>query len=234
MVPIRLGLAARAACCFALIVATACGRRAADAETSSDTTVAGVAVNRVRAFYRAGDIVASGAWTWTAPNGAIFVMMDVQSTIDGVVQGRTDLWAVADTAVMTVGKSDVMPAAAEFGAYAFEDLTGDGLPDLFGYVADSAGVSFPVFVPGAWGAMTEEIAPATQNWVFATEEPDLPKVVRGGALACALQIWASEPAPDGQPAGWRYLSLRRDGSLGTPQSRLPDCSTGLQPDSTSP
>lgn len=234
MVSIRLGHTARAACSSALIVLAACGRRAADSGNPSDTTAAGAAVDLVRAHYRAGDVVATGAWTWTGQNATIFVLMDVQSTIDGVVQGRAELWAVSDTTTLSLGHSDVMPAAAEFGAYAFEDLTGDGIPDLFGYVADSGGVSFPVFIPGALGSMTEEIATAAQGWVFATEEPQLPQVVRAASGVCAVQLWAEEPAPDSQPAGWRYLSLRRGGSLSAPQHRMPDCSTGLQPDTANP
>ena len=233
MVSLRLGHAARAACSGALIVLAACGRRA-DSGTSSDTTAAGAAVALVRSHYRAGDAVATGAWTWPGPNATTFVMMDVQSTIDGVVQGRAELWAVSDTTALSLGHSDVMPAAAEFGAYAFEDLTGDGIPDLFGYVADSGGVSFPVFIPGALGSMTEEIATAAQGWVFATEEPQLPQVVRAASGVCAVQLWAEEPAPDSQPAGWRFLSLHRDGTLGPPQPRTPDCSTGLQPDTINP
>lgn len=167
-------------------------------------------------------MVAAGAWTWTGPGGAIYVLIDAQSAIEDLVQARAELWMVADTSARQIGRSDVMPSAAEFGAFAFEDLTGDGLPDLFGFVADSAGVSFPVFIPGARGGMIDELAAAAPGWRFAVEDPSTPQVVTGPSGGCALQVWA-EGAPDGQPEGWRYLALRRDGSLGPPQSAVPEC-----------
>jgi hypothetical protein len=178
----------------------------------------------VRARYDAPDAVAAGAWTWMARDGSRFVLVDVQSTVEGVVQARLDLWLVADTAALLVGRSDVMPAAAEIGAFAVDDFTRDGVPDLFGFVGDSAGVRFPVFIPGAQGAMADELAPAAPSWRFATEEPALPQVVVGaGGGACALQLWAEAGAPDRGPEGWRYLSLLPEGRLGPPQAAPPAC-----------
>lgn len=193
----------------------------------------------MRSQYRARDIVAAGAWTWVAADGSIYVLIDAQSAIMDLVQARAELWRVTDSSVTPVGRSDVMSSAAEFGAYTFEDLTGDGVPDFFGYVADSAGVSYPVFLPGARGGLIEELAPAAPGWRFATEDPDTPQIVRGPGGACALQLRATDAPPDGQPEGWRYLALFRSGTLGPPRAVAPDCglagpSSGVQPDSPRP
>ncbi len=179
----------------------------------------------MRRQYRAGDVVAAGAWAWAAAPGRTFVLIDAQSAISGLVQARADLWLVADSAAERVGRSDVMSSAAELGAWFFEDLTGDGVPDLFGWVADSAGVSYPVFLPGAAGALREEIALAAAGWRFATDEDPAtaPDLVPGTAGACALKLWADEPTPDGSPPGWRYLPILRDGRLEAPRPAQPAC-----------
>jgi hypothetical protein len=187
----------------------------------------------VRRQYQSADAVAAGGWTWASPNGVVWVLVDVQSTVEGVVQGRADLWGSDDSGIALVGRSQPMPAAAEIGAYAFEDLTGDGIPDLFGYVADSAGVTYPVFIPGSKGALSEEIEVAAPSWVFLTDEEHAPQVLRG-ATPCALQLWADTPAPDNGPAGWRYLAIVPQGHLAAPSAIAPVCApptggAGLQP-----
>ena len=188
---------------------------AADAATA--------AAERVRAHYAARDAAVTGAWTWIASDTSIFVFVDVQSTAAGEVQARADLWLVADTVTFEVGRSDPLPAAAEIGAYGVEDLTGDGVPDLFGYVADSAGVRYPIFITGRRGAMSDELADAAPGWRFATEEPQLPAVVPGPHGPCAVQLWAEDPPPDGRPAGWRYLVIAPEGRLGAPSADTPAC-----------
>lgn len=193
-------------------------------EAVSDSAATSREVEAVRARYQSRDMAAAGAWMWVGPDSTVFVLIDVQSTVEDLVQGRADLWMVLDTAAMQIGRSDVMPSAAEFGAYAFEDLTGDGLPDLFGYVADSAGVSYPVFLVGARGGMTEELASVAPNWRFSTGDDHLPQTLTGPAGACALRLWAEDPAPDGKGEGWRYLPLVRDGPLGPPHLQPPACS----------
>lgn len=180
------------------------------------------AAERVRREYVARDVLAAGAFTWPSDSTGIFVLVDAQSTTNGMVQARADLWLVNDSGVFAVGRSDVMPSAAEFGAWAFEDLTGDGLPDFFGYVADSAGVSYPVFLPGASGALTEEIAVAAPGYRFDTVD-SLPTVVTGLFGTCALRLWAEEPVPDSGVPGWRYVPLLGDGRLMAPAARPPDC-----------
>jgi len=182
----------------------------------------------VRAHYRSNDMAATGAWTWLGSDSTVFVLIDAQSTVEDLVQGRADLWMARDTVALQIGRSDVMPSTAEFGAYAFDDLTGDGLPDLFGYVADSAGVSYPVFLIGARGSMTEELASVAPTWRFSTAEDHLPQVLAGAGGACALQLWAEEPAPDDKGEGWRYLPLIQGGPLGPPQAQPPSCGGGVQ------
>jgi hypothetical protein len=194
--------------------------------TVSDSAAGSREVAAVRGHYRSLDLAATGAWTWIAPDSTVYVLIDAQSTVEDLVQGRADLWTARDTVALSVGRSDVMPSAAEFGAYEFRDLTGDGLPDLFGYVADSAGVSYPVFLVGARGAMTEELANAAPNWRFSTADDHLPQVVTGPAGACALQLWAEEPVPDLRGEGWRYLPLAGASPLGSPQLQLPACGGG--------
>ena len=200
----------------------ACGRQDQRNDLPQDTTLAGIAAGVVRSQYQASDVSAAGAWTWEVPGTGVYVLIDVQSQIQDLVQARAELWLVNDSTVSRVGRSDVMPSAAEFGAFAFEDLTGDGLPDLFGYVADSAGIRYPVFVPGARGGMVELIADAAPGWRFSSEDPELPEVITGPLGACALRLWAEGPVPDGVAEGWRYLTLLRDG-LGAPRVQPPDC-----------
>jgi hypothetical protein len=167
--------------------------------------------------------VVTGAWSWTAPDGATFVLVELQSTIAGLVQARADLWVAADTGPVPIGRSEVLPAAAEIAAYRFEDLTGDGLPDLLGHVADSAGVAYPVFIAGAHGAMAELLEAAASGWRFATAPDSVPRIVMGMTGPCAVQVWTPEPAPDGAGAGWRYLALLRGQELGPPRQARPAC-----------
>ncbi len=177
----------------------------------------------VQQQYRAPDIVPAGAFRWIGRDGATYVLVDVQSAIAGLVQARVDLWMLTDSGIAPLGRSDVMPSAAAIGAFAFEDLTGDGLPDLLGYVADSAGVSYPVLIPGAHGAMGEELAPAAPGWRFATDTDSLPRAVRDSRGAgCYVQLWAEDPL-DGRGDGWRYLPLLRGGRLGAPRAAVPAC-----------
>lgn len=181
----------------------------------------------------------TGAWTWepSGPAGTAFVLVEIQSTLEGLVQARADLWAVTDTSEVRLGRSDVMSAAAGFGAFAFEDLTGDGLPDLLGSVSDSAGTTFPVFLPGARGSMGDELESAAPGWLFAAEGDSLPFAARSGTGAfCYLGLWAEEPAPDGAAGGWRFLRLEQGGRLGPPRQVPPSCGTtlGVEPEGTSP
>ena len=177
----------------------------------------------VRQTYGSSDAVASATYTWTAPTGIVFVLVDVESGIEGVVQARADLWAVGDSAPVRLARSDVMPSAATIGAFAFEDVTGDGIPDLVGYVADSAGASYPIFLPGARGAMADQIEPAAAGFRLSAEPDEAPRVFPGPRGACALQVWAETPAPDSGAAGWRYLELRPSGELGPPAVNPPQC-----------
>jgi hypothetical protein len=207
----------------ALTLLLACGGDGGSAAGSAEPGAD--AAEAVRAGYRAPDIAAAGAWVWEGPLGVTFVLVDAQGAIAGIVQARADLWAVTDSGVSPVGRSEVMPSVAEIGAFAFEDLTGDGFPDLFGWVADSAGVRYPIFLVGATGGLREEIAIAASRWVFESE-PDgerVPDVLPGPGRACAIRLWALEPAPDRGVEGWRYLPVLPDGRLGPPQRNPPDC-----------
>ena len=180
--------------------------------------------------YRGPDAVAAGAFTWPAQDGTTFVLVDVQSTIAGLVEARADLWMVTDSGIASVGRSDVMPSAAEIGAFAFEDLTGDGLPDLLGFVADSAGTGYPVFIPGAPGAMSDELAASAPGWRFTVETDSLPRAVRAvravrgaAGAACYVQLWAEGSVPDGAGDGWRFLPVLPGGRLGGPAATPPVC-----------
>ena len=182
------------------------------------------AASAVRARYTTSDQVATGAWVWAAPDSTIFVMVDVQSAVQGLVQGRADLWSVSGGEPSLLGRSAVMPSMASLGGYAFEDLTGEGIPDFLGYVADSADTEYPIFLPGARGALVEELEIAGSGFRFSLDEANAPTILRGpGGLACALQLWVEEPASDSLPAGWRYLALRRGGQLDRPSVTPPAC-----------
>jgi hypothetical protein len=181
------------------------------------------AADRVKASYHSPDLLPAAAYAWTAPSGVIFVLVDVESGVAGVVQARADLWAVADSAPVPIGRSDVMPSAATIGVFAFEDVTGDGIPDLLGYVADSAGIAFPIFVAGARGAMAEQIEIAAPRYHLSADPEQAPRVYSGPKGPCAIEAWADAPAPDSLPAGWRYLPLLRSGQLGAPAAVPPAC-----------
>jgi hypothetical protein len=202
---------------------------AADCRGKGEDAAAGLspeeqAASAVRARYTSSDQVASSAWAWMALDSTVFVMVDVQSTIEGVVQGRADLWAVSGGEPTVLGRSAVMPSMASLGTFSFEDLTGDGLPDFFGFVADSADTEYPVFLPGAHGALVEELEIAGSGFRFSLDEANAPTVLRGvRGLGCALQLWVEEPAADSLPAGWRYLALGRGGQLDRPSVVPPAC-----------
>lgn len=216
---------------LALLAFAGCGNgESSDAAAGADAEEAAALL--VRGRYTAADAAPTGAWAWTAPTGEVYVLADVQSTEEGVVQGRVDLWAVSGPQAQIVGRSAVMPSAAAFGAFAFEDVTGDGLPDLLGFVADSAEVSYAVFIPGASGTMVDEIELSAPGWRFSTDPQHAPDLVRGPSGPCALRLWAEEPAPDRQPAGWRFLEILRRGpqQLAAPATVPPACA-GASPDS---
>jgi hypothetical protein len=178
----------------------------------------------VRDHYTSSDQVAAAAWAWMAPDSTIFVMIDVQSTVEGLVQGRADLWSVSAGVPTALGRSAVMPSMASLGSFLFEDLTGDGLPDFYGFVADSADTEYPVFLVGARSALVEELEIAGAGFRFSLDEANAPTILRGpGGLACALQLWVEEPAGDSLPAGWRYLALGRGGQLERPSVTPPSC-----------
>ncbi len=201
--------------------AGACGGRGAGAAGAPDA--AERAVQEVRGAYTSRDAVPASAFTWTAPDSAVFVLVDVESGIAGVVQARADLWRVGAGAPARLARSDVMPSAAAIGAFAFADLTGDGLPDLLGYVQDSAGAAFPIFLPGARGMLVDELADAAGGYRLLAEPENAPAVVPGPHGPCALELWAEAPAPDSQPAGWRYFALLPAGRLGAPSAAAPAC-----------
>jgi hypothetical protein len=214
-----------------LVAATGCGGKGGD---TTGLSFEERAASAVRTRYTSADQVASAAWAWTAPDSTVFVMIDVQSTIEGVVQGRADLWSVSGNEPTVLGRSTVMPSMASLGVFSFEDVTGDGLPDFFGFVADSADTEYPVFLPGAHGALVEELEIAGSGFRFSLDEANAPTIVRGsGGVGCALQLWAEEPAADSLPAGWRYLTLGRGGQLERPSVTRPGCG-GVQTESPTP
>ena len=241
MVPLRLSPVLRAAARTALAVTAAltpgCARDRAAEDAPASASREGRIAEVVRGRYTAGDVEAAGAWVWVAPDSTVFVMIDAQSAIQGMVQARAELWLGSEQEAALYGRSEVLPSVAEIGGYEFDDLTGDGVPDLFGFVADSAGVSYPVFFAGSRPGMTEEIAIAAAGWHFATDEEHQPQVWRDAGVPCALQLWAEAGAPDNAPPGWRYLAFLRDGRLGAPLPATPSCNAGapgVQPDSGQP
>jgi hypothetical protein len=199
----------------------ACARERGAVSTAA--SAAERAADLVRDSYRSQDLAPAAAYSWTAPSGVIFILVDVESTVAGVVQARADLWAVADSAPVQMGHSDVMPSAASIGVFAFEDMTGDGIPDLLGYVADSAGVAYPIFVVGARGAMAEQIDLSAPGYRLSADPEQPPSVLSGPQGPCAIRAWADAPAPDSLPEGWRYLPLLRSGRLGPPTATPPLC-----------
>ena len=216
MTPLRRRLVVAAAA-----LAASCGREraAGSAGASAEDQVA----ERVRQAYAQPDAIAAAAYLWTSPAGLTFVLVDVESGTAGVVQSRADLWVATDSEPVRLGRSDVMPSAASIGVFAFEDVTGDGIPDLLGYVADSAGVSYPIFLVGARGSMGDEIESAAAGYRFSADPEAAPRVYTGPHGPCGIQLWADEPAPDSQPAGWRYLLVQRSSRLGPPAVQLPAC-----------
>lgn len=208
-----------AAGCLALSLIAGCRGGAGIPEGASyEERVAALVQGR----YTGRDAVAAGAWTWFAPDSTVWVLIDVQSAMPGVVQARAELWVGDTTAVTRVGRSDVMPAAAEFGAYLFGDITGDGLPDFFGYVADSAATRYPVFIPGAHGAMTDLLEDAGRGFTFSIADSIPPQVVAGPRGACALQLWA-DAVPDSTPTGWQFFPLGPRSTLLSPVATEPVC-----------
>jgi hypothetical protein len=230
MVPARLRLSDRPSrrgsvrAVVALAVALAAAERRGKGESAVGLSPEEQAASAVRARYTSPDQVASGAWAWIAPDSTIFVMVDVQSAVPGFGQGRADLGTVSGGEPTAFGRSAVMPSMASLGAFSFEDLTGDGITDFFGYVADSSDTQYPVFFPGARAALVEELEIAGSGFRFSLDEANAPTVLRGpGGLACALQLWVEEPAADSLPAGWRYLALGRGGQLEHPSVTPPPC-----------
>jgi hypothetical protein len=211
----------RAVLAAVAVLAVACARQSAggDSGASFEERVA----ERVRQTYAQGDAIAAAAYTWTSPMGAVFVLVDVESGVVGVVQSRADLWVAIDSAPVRLGRSDVMPSAASIGAFAFEDITGDAIPDLLGYVADSAGASFPIFLIGARGSMGDQIEIAAPGYRFSADPEAAPRIYSGPHGPCGIQLWADAPAPDSQPEGWRYLLVQKGAQLARPAAQPPSC-----------
>jgi hypothetical protein len=241
MVSIRLsaGPAAilrTAAGAAALILAAACRREQAPAQDAPGDQPAGAALaETVRARYTAPDVEAAGAWVWVGRDSLNWVLVDAQSTVQGIVQARAELWLANGQAAELYGRSEVLPSVAAIGAYVFEDLSGDGVPDLLGFVSDSSEISYPVFFPGSRPGMNEEIAMAAPGWRFSIEEEHAPQAFAEAGVTCAIQLWAEDGAPDGRPAGWRWLAMQRDGGLLAPAATPPSCAGGgVQPGTTTP
>jgi hypothetical protein len=199
----------------------ACARQSAGA--GAGATLEERVAERVRQTYAQSDAIAAAAYTWTSPVGAVFVLVDVESGVAGVVQSRADLWVAIDSAPVRLGRSDVMPSAASIGAFAFEDITGDAIPDLLGYVADSAGASFPIFLIGARGSMGDQIEIAAPGYRFSADPEAAPRIYGGPHGPCGIQLWAAAPAPDSQAEGWRYLLVQRGEQLTRPVAQPPSC-----------
>jgi hypothetical protein len=187
------------------------------------TSVAERSALAVRQQYTSRDVVPAAAYTWTGPDSTTFVLVAVESGVEGVVRARADLWIGGGARPLRLAHSDVIAAAATIGAYTFEDVTGDGLPDLLGYVADSSGAAYPVFMPGARGMLIDELERAAPGFRLSAEPERAPTVVTGPRGPCALRLWAEPPTPDSQPEGWRYLTLLGAGRLGTPAAAAPAC-----------
>ena len=217
MKPARLALVAGASAALAL--ACAKDRKAGVPVANAETQ----ATEQVREAYRSPEAVAAAVYTRTAPAGLVFVLVDVESGINGVVQARADLWVAGDSAPVRLARSDVMPSAATIGAFAFEDVTGDGLPDLLGYVADSAGAAYPIFLAGARGVMADQLETAAPGYRLSAEPEEAPHLYAGPSGPCALMLWAEAPVPDSGPSGWRYLALRSAGELAPPSAAPPAC-----------
>jgi len=210
----------------ALLAAALVGLAAACAKHGSGdaaATNAEAASQQVRETYRSADVVAAAVYTWTAPAGLVFVLVDVESGIRGALQARADLWVAGDSAPVRLARSAVMPSAATIGAFEFDDVTGDGLPDLLGYVADSAGAAYPIFLPGTRGMMADQLETAAPGYRLSAEPEEAPHVFAGPGGPCALMLWADAPVPDSGPPGWRYLALRPAGELAPPAAAPPPC-----------
>ena len=179
--------------------------------------------------YHAHDVEAAAAWVWTGKDGVSYVMIDAQSAVQGIVQGRAELWIANEQQAALFGQSETLPSVAEFGAYAFEDMTGDTVPDFFGYVSDSSGISYPVFIPGAHPGMNEQIAINAPGWHFSTDEDHMPTPFGPPGRPCALQLWAQDSLPDQGAAGWRWMSILHGGDLAPPAKSPPDCTAGAAP-----
>ena len=211
-------------------MAAACRREDAPREAGEALPADAAAAETVRARYTASDLEAAGAWVWVGPDSLTWVLVDAQSAVQGLVQGRAELWLANATDAELYGRSEVLPSVATIGAYVFEDLSGDGVPDLLGFVSDSSETSYPVFFPGSRPGMTEEIAIAAPGWRFSTEAEHEPKPFAEAGVTCGLALWALEGAPDNGPEGWRWLALQRDGTLSAPMAAAPSCAGGgLQP-----
>lgn len=198
-----------------------CTRNGSGGSASADP--AERATQRVRAEYTSPEVVPAAAYTWSSPDGRVFVLVAVESGVEGTIQARADLWVDGPAAPARLARSDVMPSVATIGVFAFSDLTGDGLPDLLGYAADSAGTAYPVFLPGARGMLIDELEAAAGGLRLSAEIEDAPSVVSGAHGPCALEFWAEAPTADSQPAGWRYFAVLPDGRLGPPTTAAPAC-----------
>jgi hypothetical protein len=69
----------------------------------------------------------------------------------------------------------------------------------------------------------DQIETAAQGYRFSADPEAAPRVFGGPHGPCGIQLWADEPAPDSQPAGWRYLLVQRASQLAPPVARLPTC-----------
>jgi hypothetical protein len=201
------------------------GCRGHDAPAVHGGTPEERAAYAVRDGYTSPDVMPSAAWTWVAPDSTVYVIVDVESAIEGVVQAVADLWSVTDDAApVRVARSQLMPSVASMRAFAFEDVTGDGVPDFLGAVADSSEEEYPVFLPGARANLVDELELTGTGYHFDTGEANPPALYRGpDGRPCAVQLWATDPVPDSQPEGWRYLALLRGGQLARPAASPPDC-----------
>lgn len=173
--------------------------------------------DRVRASYTSPEVDAFASWeTSVGPERLLAVALRSFPPYDPVL--RIDFWmADVNGAPYRYARSEVFSGANEIEVSRFEDLSGDGVPDLAAEIMDTLSGSRSVLLLGARGTVDDVLDVVARGWLFTVGPPRVPE-----SAACAIRIWALDPAPDSLAAGWRYLPVTERG-VGRPQSRLPPC-----------
>lgn len=179
------------------------------------------AQDSLQARYRARGESISGIWP-SAPDGR-YIAVAVRRDQD-LREIRLEVWAQPITTTsQPVTQSEPESGEAEFDLIFFEDMTGEGFPDLFLAAFTEEELAYPLFF--AWtearGLLKERLQAEHAPSLRGSISPDSIQVIRSDKAVCAISLPASNQGMGGTARF--YFAWDRDGARLQPAAQTPRC-----------